>query len=198
MHVEGMGDASPPGSPLSSWTGSQCCSLDYWTLQPTPTPTPQPHTPPHPHAPTPLPPHPRPRKCPCLSRGVSIRPAAGQGAAGAQRLREQEREWGCGFSQHSMLSPLSLGSLGEGPPCSLQGHRHCYLEPTRPGYASTFATFLPSPFSVATRLPMFFSGHHSPALLVSICFSVSLSFLSYSLPFSEIFLPVFLCLSLLL
>lgn len=38
MHVEGMGDASPPGSPLSSWTGSQCCSLDYWTLQPPPHP----------------------------------------------------------------------------------------------------------------------------------------------------------------
>ena len=120
------------------------------------------------------PPTPRPHKCPCLSMGVNIRLAAGQGAAGAQRLREQEREWGCGFSQHSILSPLALGSLGEGPPRSLQGHLHCYLEPTRRGYPPTFATFLPPPFSVAPRLPMFFSGYHSPALLVSISVSQSL------------------------
>lgn len=153
MHVEGMGDASPPGSPLSSWTGSQCCSLDYWTLQP--------------------PPHPPTSQVPLLEHGCQYQAGCWPGGCWGTEAAGTRGSGDVAFPD-TMLSPISLGSLGEGPPCSLQGHRHCYLEPTRPGYPSTFATFLPSPFSVATRFPMFFSGHHSPALLVSISVSQSL------------------------
>lgn len=179
MHVEGMGDASLPGSPLSSWTGSQCCSLDYWTLQP--------------------PPHPPTSQVPLLEHGCQYQAGCWPGGCWGTEAAGTREVVGMWLFPTLHAQPHFTGFPGGGAPMQSPGASTLLLGSHQAGISIHLCHFPPISLLCGHQASHVFLWAPLPCSLgLHLCFSVSLSFLSYSLPFSEIFLPVFLCLSLLL
>lgn len=83
-----------------------------------------------------------------LSLHVCISLTSGRGPAGGGGQGSKRRDGACGFSQHCIRSPSSLGSLGERAPHSVQGPpRGVYTAaPTPTGIPTPSCHFSPLPF----------------------------------------------------